>query len=78
VLLKALTGKKKTCLKSIFIFPQGLPDVSVDKESACSAGDTGDEGLMPGLGKSPGEGNGNPLLYSCLENSVDCIAHSIA
>ena len=68
MLLKALTGKKKTCLKSIFIFPQGLPDVSVDKESACSAGDTGDEGLMPGLGKSPGEGNGNPLLYSCLES----------
>ena len=38
------------------------------KESVCSAGDTG---LIPGLGKFPGEGNGNPLQYSCLENSMD-------
>ena len=38
------------------------------KESACSAGDLG---LIPGLGRSPGEGNGNPLQCSCLENSTD-------
>ena len=38
------------------------------KESACSAGDPG---LIPGLGQSPGEANGNPLQYSCLENSMD-------
>ena len=38
------------------------------KESACS---TGGPGLIPGLGRSPGEGNGNPLQYSCLENSMD-------
>ena len=31
----------------------------------------GDMGLIPGLGKSPGEGNGNPLQYSCLENPID-------
>ena len=31
----------------------------------------GDMGLIPGLGRSPGEGNGNPLQYSCLENSID-------
>ena len=31
----------------------------------------GDEGLLPGLGRSPEEGNGNPLQYSCLENSMD-------
>ena len=31
----------------------------------------GDVGLIPGLGRSPGEGNGNPLQYSCLENSMD-------
>ena len=37
------------------------------KEPACNPGDPG---LTPGLGKSPGEGNGNPLEYSCLENSV--------
>ena len=40
------------------------------KESVCNAGDTGDAGLIPGLGKSPGEGNGNPLQYSCLENPM--------
>ena len=38
------------------------------KESICSAEDPG---LIPGLGRSPGEGNGNPLQYSCLENPMD-------
>ena len=38
------------------------------KESACSVGDTGS---IPGLGRSPGVGSGNPLQYSCLENSMD-------
>jgi len=38
------------------------------KASACNAGDPGS---IPGLGRSPGEGNGNPLQYSCLENSMD-------
>ena len=38
------------------------------KEFACNAGDPG---LIPGSGRSPGEGNGNPLQYSCLENSMD-------
>ena len=42
--------------------------MSFVKESACNAGDPG---LIPGLGRSPGEGNGNPLQYSCLENSMD-------
>ena len=41
----------------------GFPGSSVGKESACSAGDPG---LIPGLGRSPGEGNGNPFQYSCL------------
>ena len=36
-----------------------------------NAGDTGDVGLIPGSGRSPGGGNGNPLQYSCLENSMD-------
>ena len=40
---------------------------SVSKESACNAGDPG---LIPGLGRSPGEGNGNPLQYSYLENPI--------
>ena len=38
------------------------------KESACSAGDSG---LIPGSGRSPGKGNGNPLQYPCMENSMD-------
>ena len=41
------------------------------KESACNAGDTGDVGLISGLGRSPGEGNGKSLHHSCLENSMD-------
>ena len=41
------------------------------KESTCNAGDSGDVGSIPGSGRSPGEGNGNPVQYSCLENSVD-------
>ena len=48
--------------------PRGFPGGSDGKESACNAGDLG---LIPGWGRSPGEGNGNPLQYSCLENSVD-------
>ena len=46
----------------------GFPGVSAAKESAYNAGDLG---LIPGLGRSPGEGNGNPLQYSCLENLMD-------
>ena len=49
----------------------GFPDGSVGKESVCSAGDTGDVGSIPGLGRSPGEGNNDPLQYSCLENLMD-------
>ena len=41
------------------------------KNPACNAGDTGDQGSFSGLGISPGEENGNPLEYSCLENSMD-------
>ena len=47
---------------------RGFPHSSVGKESACSVGDPGS---IPGLGRSPGEGNGNPLQYSCLENPMD-------
>ena len=41
------------------------------KNPLANAGDATDSGLIPGLGRSPGEGNGNPLQYSCLENSMD-------
>ena len=46
----------------------GFPCRLVGKESAYSAGDLG---LIPGSGRFPGEGNGNPLKYSCLENPMD-------
>ena len=46
----------------------GFPDGSKGKESACNAGDSGS---IPGSGRSPGEGNGSPLQYSYLENSID-------
>ena len=47
---------------------QGFPPNSVGKESACNAGD---QGSIPGLGRSPGKGNSNPLQHSCLVNSMD-------
>ena len=53
---------------NIFMTNLDFPGGSDGKESACSAGDLG---LIPGSGRSPGEGNGNPLQYSCLENSMD-------
>ena len=46
----------------------GFSGGSEGKVSACKAGDLG---LIPGLGRSPGEGNGNPLQYFCLENPMD-------
>ena len=58
----------------------GFPGGSVCKESACSAEDAG---LIPGSGRSPGEGYGDPLQYSCLGNSMDretgqATAHGVA
>ena len=52
----------------------GLPCGSAGKESACNVGDLS---LLPGLGRSPGEGKGYPLQYSSLENSMDCIVHKV-
>ena len=62
--------EKKTLKK---IFPEsstkaGFPGGSEGKESAYNVGDVGS---IPGLGRYPGEGNGNPFQYSCLENSMD-------
>ena len=58
----------------------GFPGGSDSKESACSAGDPG---LIPGSGRSPGEENGKPFQYSCLENSMhrgawQATAHGVA
>ena len=49
----------------------GLPWWLSDKESSCNAGATGDVGSILGSGRSPGEGHGNPLQYSCLENPMN-------
>ena len=49
----------------------GLPQWLSNKESTGNAGDTGDVGLIPGLERFPGEGNGNPLEYFCLGNLMD-------
>ena len=53
----------------------GFPGGSAGKESACNAGDLG---LIPGLGRSTGEGKGHPLQYSGLEKSRDCTDHGVA
>ena len=53
---------------------KGFPCDSAGKESACNSGDLG---LIPGLGRSPGEGKGYPLQYSGLENCMDCIVHGV-
>ena len=52
----------------------GFPGGSAGKESTCNAGDLGS---MPGLVRSAGEGNGYPLQYSGLEDSVDCVVHGV-
>ena len=55
-------------MKATTIYLLGFPHSSVGRESACNAGDPGS---IPGLGKSPEEGNGNPFQYFSLENSMD-------
>ena len=52
----------------VLAIDKGFPGGSEDEESACSVGDLGS---IPGLARSPGEGNDNPLQYSCLENPMD-------
>ena len=60
------TVKARECQKCVHMF-HGLPGNSNSEEYACS---TGDLGSIPGLERSPGEGNGYPLQCSCLENSI--------
>ena len=54
--------------KMLLVPPWGFPGGSDGRESTCNAGDLG---LLPGWGRSPGEGKGNPLQQSCLEKSMD-------
>ena len=58
-------------MKRIFVIMIRILDFPGGSDSKASACNTGDPGLIPGSGRSPGEGNVNPLQYSCLENSMD-------
>ena len=64
------SGWESVCFK-VYVHVTGLPQWLSGKESAYNAGESGDSGLIPRSGRSPGGGNGNPLQYSCLENSMD-------
>ena len=66
---------KLICIFNSALIKLGFPDSSVGEESTCNAGDAG---LIPGSGRSPGEGLCYPLQYSGLENSMGCIVHGIA
>ena len=68
-LIKTCNRKNLNIYIHIYIYiTLGLPGGSEVKVSASSAGDPGS---IPGSGRSPGEGNGNPLQYFCLENPMD-------
>ena len=64
-----------TSVSSFEVMPSGFPGGSDGEQSACNARDLGS---IPGLGRSPEEGNGYPLQYSGLENSMDCIVNGDA
>ena len=61
-------SQRSSFLSIMLLSSMGFPGGSEVKASACNAGDLGS---IPGLGRSPGEGNGNPLQYSCLENPME-------
>ena len=79
-----ISGKALVAILFAFYYKiPGFPCGTSGKESTCNAGDARDESLIPGLGRSPGVGNSNPLLCSCLENSMDrglwrAIVHGVA
>ena len=68
ILIPACASSSPAFLMMYFAY-RGFPCGSASKESACSAGDLG---VIPGLGRSPGEGKGYPFQYSGLENSMNC------
>ena len=57
--------------ESVLAIGSGFPGGSVVKNPHANAEDTGDVGSIPGLGRTPGVGNGNPLQYSCLRNPIE-------
>ena len=78
--------------KSLFCPPETIPTLLISyspvwgfsggtqmiRNPPANAGDAGDMGSVPGLGRSPGGGNGHPLHYSGLENFMDCRVHGVA
>ena len=78
----------KEYVKAVYCYPtyltsMGFPGGSVEKNLPAVVGDVKNMGSIPGLGKLPGEGNGNPLWYSCLTNPMDrgalwAIVHGVA
>ena len=73
LIVRVLTNLQMLLLIKTFLL-EGFPGGSAGKESSCKAGDLG---LIPGLGRSPGKGNGYPLQYSGLEKSMDYIVHGV-
>ena len=67
-ILKSRTDFRNFRFNSLVLNFWSCPHSSIGRESACSAGDWGS---LPGSGRSPGEGDGNPLQYSCLENPME-------
>ena len=72
LVLKKILWRRDRLPSPVFL---GFPGGSAGKESVCNVGDLGS---VPGLGRSPGEGNSYPLQYSGLENSMDCIVNGVA
>ena len=68
-------GLVKPIDQKITVIENGFSGSSAGKESTCNAGDLD---LIPGLGRSPGEGNGYPLQYSGLKISMDCLVHGVS
>ena len=69
--VQPLQEQKSENPKGYILMEKGFLGGSGIKDLPANAGDKGDVGLIPGLGRSPGEGYGNPLQYSCLGNSMD-------
>ena len=67
-LVRSASPSNGSFIQQIFTACLGFPGGSDGKASACNVGNPGS---VPGSGRSPGEGNGNPLQHSCLENSMD-------
>ena len=69
--VKGARSLKQWINNNVLLYSTGFPGGLVVKNPLANAGDLISMDLIPGSGRSPGEGNGNPLQYSCLKNSMD-------